>query len=94
MGLGTQHLVDVFCRRIYDQACHGTKVVPFIAPLALVVDPNDGFQVNPRPLRYYDPVTITDNGAVSQWLVRNCNPIYKKDSVQYASYELEAPRTD
>jgi hypothetical protein len=35
-----------------------------------------------------------EGGVTTQWLVRNCNPQYVKDSVQMAYYELEAPRTD
>lgn len=96
LGVGTegQHNVDVFARRIYDESCHAIKMAPFVGPLCLVVDPNDAHQVNPRPLRYYDPVTITEGGVASQFLVRNCNPAYKKDGKQMAYYELEAPRTD
>lgn len=93
-GLFTQHAVNVVCRRIYDVSCHGTKIANFEAPLALVVDPNDTFQSAPRPLRYYDPVVIVQDGEASQWLVRNCNPTYHKDNIQYAYYELQAPFTD
>jgi hypothetical protein len=97
-GLGDevhgQHLVDIVCRRTYDVSCHGIKMLSFIAPLALITDPADTNQTNPRPLRYYDPVGVVEGGVTTQWLVRNCNPQYVKDSVQMAYYELEAPRTD
>jgi len=94
LGVGDQHTVDVICRRVYDVSCHGIRILPFEAPLALITDPDDTHQTNPRPLRFYDPVLVVRNGEESQWLVRNCNPTYVKDSIQYAYYELEAPRTD
>ena len=94
LGLYTQHQVDIVCRRTYDVSCHAIKMLSFNAPLALVTDTSDSFLANPRPLRYYDPVSVVEGGVTTQWLIRNCNPIIKKDSVQMAYYELEAPRTD
>ena len=93
-GADGQRIVDIICRRTYDVSCHGIKMLSFVAPLALIVDSADAYQVNPRPLRYYDPVGVTEGGITTQWLIRNVNPAYRKDSVQMAYYELEAPRTD
>jgi hypothetical protein len=90
--LGTQAAVDYFCWRIFHIACHGIKCARFEAPLLLVTDAADTLQRVPRPLRYYDPVKINDNGTESQWLVRNVNPGYRRDAHQLALYELEAPR--
>lgn len=86
-GLFGQAAVDWACRRIYDVACHGIKMATFTAPLVLVTNTTDAKQTRPRPLRYYDPVLV--NGE--QFLIRNCNPSYTKDSVQMATYECQAP---
>ena len=98
LGIGNdlagQHLVDIICRRVYDVSCHAIKMLTFVAPLALITDATDANLTNPRPLRYYDPVAVVEGGVTTQWLIRNVNPAYKKDSVQMAYYELEAPRTD
>jgi len=91
LGLGDQHTVDLVCRRIYDVSCHGSIILPFEAPLALIWDENDPLQSAPRPLRYYDTVTLIDEGEETTWLVRNCNPTYKKDGKQMAYYELQLP---
>lgn len=87
-SLGSQEAVDWHVRRYYDFTCHAIKMCSFEAPLLLVNDASDSYQVAPRPLRYYDPVLI--NGA--QFLVRNCNPDYTKDDHQWAHFECEAPR--
>lgn len=84
-----QAAIDWFTNRLYDLTCHGIKIARFQSPLVLVTDPNDALQVNPRPLRYYDPVTVTTKNGTSQWLVRNCNPAYVKDGMQMANYELQ-----
>lgn len=87
-SLTTQAAVDVACRRYYDFTCHAIKMASFDAPLVLITNSADAQQTKPRPLRYYDPITI--DGAT--WLVRNVNPTYRKDSVQFAHYEVESPR--
>lgn len=74
-------------RRIYDVAAHAIKFVSFEAPLVLIDEENPG-RGEKRQLGYYDPVLV--NG--DQFLVRNCNPTYRKDHIQMAVYELEAPR--
>lgn len=89
-----QASVDVLCRRIYDVSCHGTKIIQLESPLCLVVDPNDTKQQTPRPLRYGDPVFVREDGVDSQWLVRNCNPHYRKDAKQMQYVELQQPFTD
>jgi len=86
-----QAAVDIVCRRVFDVSCHAYDVFSFKAPLVLVTDPTDTLQANPRPLRYYDPVTITLNGVPTQCLVRNCNPNYRKDRFQWATYEVATP---
>lgn len=90
--LTTQFAVDFTARRTYDIGCKAVKMMQFTAPLLLITDPNDSLQRVPRPLRYYDPVTVYDQGVASQWLVRSCNPTYRKDHIQMAHYELQAPR--
>lgn len=74
-------------RRIYDVAAHAVKFCTFEAPL-LLVDQDDPVTYEKRPLRYYDPVLV--NGE--QFLIRNVNPTYRKDHMQMAVYECEAPR--
>ena len=95
-GDNGQHAVDILTRRYYDVTCHARKICHFEAPLVLITDTADTLQTNPRPLRYYDPVTVTQIVAgtpvVTQYLVRNVNIVYKKDAIQHALYELEQPR--
>lgn len=79
---------DMITKRLFDFTCHGTYLVNFEAPLALVWDPNDTKQIRPRPLRYYDPVLF----GSTQYLVRAVNPYYTFDGKQFARYELETPR--
>jgi len=90
--LNTQDAVDFMAWRLFHVTCHGIKMTEIEAPLVLVTDPNDTNQTKPRPPRFYDPVLVNDDGTESQWLVRNCNPFWRKDGFQWASYELEAPR--
>jgi hypothetical protein len=54
----------------------------------LVTSASDTNQIRPRPLRYYDPVTIFG----VQYLVRSVNPFYRFDGKQMAKYECETPR--
>ena len=88
-ALQSYEAVTFAVRRYYDIGCRTTKILPFVAPLLLIWDPTDVYQVAPRPLRYYDPVLVDGE----QWLVRSCNPSYRRDSAQWATYELEAPRS-
>jgi hypothetical protein len=91
--LYNQALVDQACRRIYDQTCHATDMCSFEAPLVLATDSTDGVQNQPRPLRYYDPVTLTRDSVQEQWIVRNCNisPLRGKDVHQKMTLELQRP---
>lgn len=90
--LSTQAMVDFVARRLYHTTTHGIRMTRFMGPLLLITDPDDTQQTQPRPLRFYDPVQINDDGTTSQWLVRNVNPIIKRDRHSMAWYELEAPR--
>jgi len=91
---GGQALVNLVCAREYEQTTHAIKIAQFQAPL-LLVDPNSGdsndpYNVQLRPLRYYDTVNIVNMlnyTGTTYWLVRNCNPIYTHDSIQMAVYE-------
>jgi len=76
----------VVCRRIYDRAAHAEKVLQWLAPLILVTDPNDAYQVRVRPLRIYDVVTV--HGATAA--IRSVNASYKSDGIQLANYEAIA----
>lgn len=89
-SLQTEEAVNLVARRVFDVACLSTRVCSFMAPLILI-DHEDEVGKK-RPLRFYDPVTITHLGVESQWLVRNVNPMWDKDGFQWATYELEAPR--
>lgn len=86
-SLSTDEARRYVLRRIYDRVAHGSKVVTFEAPLLLVTDKNDAKQTCPRPLRFYDPVTIDGN----QFLVRSVHLAYRKDWIQMAVYECEIP---
>lgn len=90
-SLGEQHLINILTRRLYDQTCHAQKWFMFEAPLCLVIDGNDPLQRAPRPLRYYDPVVLTKDGAQTLCIVRSANPIInRKDSYQAQHLELLA----
>jgi hypothetical protein len=89
-SLQTPEAVNIVTRRVFDVACLSTRVMSFMAPLIFV--DHDDEEGRKRPLRFYDPVTVTRFGADSQWLVRNVNPVIGKDHIQMAIYELEAPR--
>lgn len=89
-SLQTEEAVNLVGRRIFDVACLSTRIASFMAPLLLIDHETEVGKK--RPLRFYDPVTITMFGETTQWLVRNVNPAYTKDSMQMATYELEAPR--
>lgn len=90
-SLNQQAAVDLITRRLYDVTCHATKFATFEAPLVLITDAADSLQTHPRPLRYYDPVLINQNGVTSQWLIRNVNPSWHYDGTMMARYELQAP---
>jgi hypothetical protein len=88
--LQTPDAVNIVARRIFNVACLSTRIISFMAPLLLIDHETE--EGKKRPLRFYDPVTVTRFGVDTTWLVRNVNPVYEKDSMQMASYELEAPR--
>ena len=78
--------VSLICRRIYDMVAHGIKKATFKAPLLFIPHEDDATRM--RPLRYYDLIYI-DN---TPWLIRSVNIQYTKDKLQFAMYEVEAPR--
>jgi hypothetical protein len=81
-----------FARRTFDIAAHGVSGLSFDAPLMLITDAGDANQTHPRPLRYYDPVSIeTSPGVFEDYLVRSCNPDYNSDVMQTAHYEVVKP---
>ena len=70
-GLNTDEGVAFATRRIYDMGAHTRKHYgPIIAPLVLIVDPTDEYQIRPRPYRFGDPVTF--DGV--PYFVETCNP--------------------
>jgi len=73
-------------RRIADLTFYARKILTFRAPIVFIE--HESNPAKKRMLRYYDPVYVDG----TEWLVRNVNPDYEKDGVQYAMYELEAPR--
>lgn len=89
-SLQTLEAVNIVTRRVYEIACKSTRIASFMAPLLLI--DHEIEEGRKRPLRFYDPVTVTHLGVESTWLVRNVNPSYVKDGLQWAIYELEAPR--
>jgi len=89
VGLTTQSAVDFACRRLYDVLCHGRYTKKFKAPLLLVTDATDEFQLRPRPLRFGDPVKFGSDGLT--YIIRSVNIDYTHDSIQWAWYELETP---
>jgi len=93
-SLSQQHSVDILTRRLYDVACHAQKWAMFDAPLPLVIDPNDPNQRVPRPLRYYDAVTIQNNGVLSTWIVRSCNPYLLRGKDAYSMAHMELLNVD
>ncbi|MBI1332696.1 MAG: hypothetical protein GC165_07430 [Armatimonadetes bacterium] len=71
--LWSQEAVNFYTRRIFDLACQAQQRVKFTAPMLLITDKADtdaGYQRQPRPLRYGDPVLI--NGV--QHIIANVNP--------------------
>jgi len=87
--LPNQQAVDWYCRRIFDRSCFARYYISFVAPLLFVTNAADGYQVRPRPLRYYDPVLLRQyDGTLSQFLVVSCEPFYTKDEIQMARYTI------
>lgn len=82
--------VNALATRIAKLTFKAVKTMKFRAPFVPVANEayGDGIAFEKRDIRYYDPVLVDG----TQWLVRNVNLDYRKDSVQYAMYELEAPR--
>lgn len=91
--LNTEAAVNFVCRRVAEFACVSRRIREFDGPLALVWDQDDPYQVNPRPMRFYDAVQFWDPDAESweTWLVRSCDPFWDKDNVQMARYVLVRP---
>jgi hypothetical protein len=81
-----QRVIGIMLRRLADLTFHSIKLMSFRAPIVLV--DHETLVGQKRMLRYYDPVLV--DGV--PFLVRSVNPDYVKDGIQYAQYELEAPR--
>ena len=88
--LQSEEAVNLVARRVFDVSCLSTRVASFMGPLLFIEHEDDAARV--RPLRFYDPITITRFGVDTTWLVRSVNPIYDNDVAQMAMYEIEAPR--
>lgn len=82
-------------RRLYHMCCHAQQWVsfhaplPFITPVDIANNQLDPLQVQPRPLRINDCVTLTtttSNGSQTL-IIRSCNPRYDNDGFQMADYE-------
>ena len=87
LGSGSESSIanacSVVARRIADLTFHAVTILSFEAPLGLIEHESDSNKV--RPLRYYDPVLVDGE----PYLIRNVNPSWTKDAIQYATYELE-----
>jgi hypothetical protein len=84
--LTLQSAVDWVGRRVFNLACRGQKYARFTAELVLAA-PGDSVYTHRhrRPLRIGDAVTLDGD----RWIVRSCNPAYRKDHLQMAEYELQ-----
>ncbi len=86
-----QDAVNALATRIARLTFKAVKTMRFRAPIVPITNEKytlGGTAFEKRTLRYYDPVLVDGE----QWLIRNVNPDPQKDIVQYAFYELEAPR--
>ena len=59
-ALQSQAAVDLVARRVFDYSCHAKYFKQFSAPLWRITNPDDTYQVRPRPLRFGDMVTLDD----------------------------------
>jgi hypothetical protein len=83
-----QAALDLFTRRIFNIACRATKMAEWQSELVLVADASDTLLDRKRPLRYGDFIRIDG----FDFILRSCNPSFKKDTVQLASYSAEVFR--
>lgn len=81
-----QAILTAVWRRIAYLSFHAIKMATFTAPMIEI--PHETETGCNRILRYYDPVLIDGE----QFLIRNVNPTFTKDGMQFAVYECEAPR--
>lgn len=85
--LTTQEATNYVGRRLFKETCFGYPRADFDAPLVLLEDPDDAYQIRPRPLRLGDMVQIDGRPA----MIMNCNPSSRKgrgDLYQQAYYEV------
>lgn len=83
-------VLDRFGRRMMAIAGCTKTGLKFRAAIPLALEEDDPLSTVPRMPQYYDAVTV--DGAT--FLIRTCNPSYKHDRLQFANWELEAPRED
>jgi len=82
-----QAVLSTVWRRIAYLSFHAIKMCTFVAPMIEI--PHETNTNATRILRYGDPVLIDG----TQFLIRNVNPSFKKNGLQYASYECEGYRS-
>lgn len=85
LGIDAPAALARLWRRIFDVACHAVDVWDAQVPIVPIT--NEYETGKKRILRHYDPVTIDGE----QFIVRNFNPMYEKDSVQMAMIQFERP---
>lgn len=92
-SLSSQAEADWIARRVGEYATHGRNWLSFQAPLVLVTDADDTYQLTRRPLRIYDVVEVKDfdDGTWKKYLVSSVSQIIKKEYDQRAVYELVRP---
>jgi len=83
-----QAALDLFCRRIYNIACRASELAEWESDLVLITDATDTLLDRKRPLRYGDFVRV--DGV--DFILRSCNPSFRKDSAQLAVYSAEIYR--
>ena len=86
IGINTPQAAQWVNRRIFDLTAHAIRFVNFVAPLVLVQDLSDHALKRPRPLRFYDAITIDGQ----PYLIRNVSPFYTTDFHQLARYEISS----
>lgn len=93
--LGSQQAVDLLLRRYSDFVLHAQKFVSFIAPLVLVIDPMDQYQIAPRPLKFYDAVELRLDGIVTIGLIKSVKiHLEGKSNNTLATYEILIPNVN
>jgi len=78
----TQRAVNIAARRVFTYACLPRQVMPVRSPFVIVNDLRNG---RPRPLRYYDAVTVNGQGG---WYVRTPTVEITAPN-HWGTYELE-----